>query len=299
MSTPTVERTRERTRQRPSRGSAQGPTQSASRGAGSAVSSPRDPGGAVGRAYAKRAGRRQRLGGSGIEETEGRSRFVLMIMVMLGVGLVASLWLSTTAAADSYRLNAARQSTRDLTERIEIAQSQIDAMQSPPAIARAAASLGMVQVTDVPRLIVGPDGHVTVFGTPKVAVAAAPPAPVLPAGPALPAVPGAALAASSPDDRMTPEQLVAAQAQQAPQAQVPQAQQAQVPQTQVPQTQAPQTQAPQTQQPQTQAGSTTPAAGQPLPAGQTVETVAPTAPSSDRTGPAERQPARNAAGLGR
>jgi hypothetical protein len=168
------------------------------------VSSPRDPGGAVGRAYARRAGRRRRMGGAGAEDTEGRSQFVLMIMVMLGVGLVASLWLSTSAAADSYGLNAARQSTRDLSERIEVVHSQIDAMQSPPAIARAAASLGMVQVADVARLIVEPDGHVTVFGTPKVAV-----------GAPAPAAQGSAPAQTpSPTDRMTPEQLVALQAEQ-------------------------------------------------------------------------------------
>jgi hypothetical protein len=192
------------------------PRQRRAQGADAAVSAPRDPGGAVGRAYARRAGRRERLGGTGSEYVAGRSRFVLMIMVMLGVGLVASLWLSTTAAADSYRLNAARQSTRDLTERIEIAQSQIDAMQSPLAVARAAASFNMVPVTDVARLIVGPDGHVTVFGTPKVAVTAPSPAPMAPAGPALPVVPGAAPSPFSPTDRMTPEQLVALQAQQDP-----------------------------------------------------------------------------------
>jgi hypothetical protein len=203
MSTTTTEWVKDRTSK---------PRQRTAGGAGTAVPAPRDPGGAVSRAYARRAGRRERLGGVGVPDAEGRSRFVLMIMVMLGAGLIASLWLSTTAAADSYRLDVARQSTRDLTERIEIAQSQIDAMQSPPAIARAAASLGMVQVADVARLIVGPDGHVTVFGTPEVAVAAPVPAPVAQAGTALPG----AKPNSSPTDRMTPEHLVALQAQQDP-----------------------------------------------------------------------------------
>jgi hypothetical protein len=33
-----------------------------------------------------------------------RASFVLTVMVLLGIGLVATLWLSTAAAADSYRL---------------------------------------------------------------------------------------------------------------------------------------------------------------------------------------------------
>jgi hypothetical protein len=167
MSTPTVERPGVARRQ------------SARRGArdGAADGARRDTLGAVDRAYARRAGRRDRLGGPDTEAPERRSQFVLSIMALLGVGLVTSLWLSTTAAADSYRLNEARQATTDLSERTQIVQSQIDAMQSPPAIARAASSLGMVQVSDVARLIVGPDGKVSVFGTPKAA--SGPPAPAV------------------------------------------------------------------------------------------------------------------------
>jgi cell division protein FtsI (penicillin-binding protein 3) len=114
-------------------------------------------------------------------------------MVLLGVGLIASLWLSTTAAADSYRLDTARQSTRALSERIEIVHSQIAAMQSAPALARAARSLGMVQQTEVARLVVAPDGQVTVFGTPKAAVAPAPPAPAV-----IPVVPPSGQPAAQP-----------------------------------------------------------------------------------------------------
>jgi hypothetical protein len=187
MSAPTAERTRTG-RPAATAGSTTGSRNGSRNGT---VPSPRDPGGAVGRAYARRAGRRQRLGGAGSPETEGRAQFVLMIMLMLGVGLVASLWLSTTAAADSYRLDTARQSTRELAERIETVHSQIVAMQSTPALARAARSLGMVQLTDVARLVVGPDGHVSVFGTPKAAMASAPPV-----APMLPVVAGAPVPAS-------------------------------------------------------------------------------------------------------
>jgi hypothetical protein len=149
------------------------------------VPAPRDANGAIGRAYARRAVRERRQSGEANDATSGRSQFVLLIMVLFGVGLVASLWLSTTAAADSYRLDAARQATRDLSESSESLSTEIASMQSAPALAAAARQMGMVQVSDVARLVVRPDGSVQVVGAPKAAVAPAAPAPVLaPAAPA-------------------------------------------------------------------------------------------------------------------
>jgi len=174
MSAPTVERTR------PAR---QPSTRTPRRSAGAPA--PRDANGAIGRAYARRAVREKRLNGDPDDASAGRSQFVLLIMVLLGVGLVASLWLSTTAAADSYRLDSARQATRDLSERSESLRTEIASMQSAPALAQAASRMGMVQVSDVARLVAQPDGTVAVVGVPKAAVAPAPPAPVV-----VPPVPG-------------------------------------------------------------------------------------------------------------
>jgi hypothetical protein len=177
MSAPTVERTR------PAR---QPSTRTPRRSTGAPA--PRDANGAIGRAYARRAVREKRLNGDPDDASSGRSQFVLLIMVLLGVGLVASLWLSTTAAADSYRLDAARQATRDLSERSESLRTEIASMQSAPALAQAASRMGMVQVSDVARLVAQPDGTVAVVGVPKAAVAPAPPAPVVvPPAPGQPA----------------------------------------------------------------------------------------------------------------
>lgn len=184
MSAPTIERARA------SRQPARRPT----RDPGGAPS-PRDSAGAVGRAYAKRTGRQQRMGGAPAEGVAGRSQFVLLIMVLLGVGLVTSLWLSTTAAADSYRLDSARSATRDLSERSEMLRTQIAAMQAPPALAQEAQGLGMVQVSDAARLVAQPDGAVSVVGTPKAAVSAPAIAPPAALGVA---VPGAAVAGAAP-----------------------------------------------------------------------------------------------------
>ncbi|MDT7584297.1 MAG: hypothetical protein QOE32_1847 [Pseudonocardiales bacterium] len=184
MSAPAVERPRPTRAARPAR---QARPTMPRRSTG--VPAPRDANGAIGRAYARRAVRERRQSGEANDAASGRSQFVLLIMVLFGVGLVASLWLSTTAAADSYRLDAARQATRDLSESSESLRTEIASMQSAPALAAAARQMGMVQVSDVARLVVRPDGSVQVVGAPKAAVAPAAPAPVLaPAAP--PQVPG-------------------------------------------------------------------------------------------------------------
>jgi hypothetical protein len=179
MSAPAVERPRT------ARPAARQPIARRSTGA----PAPRDAGGAVGRAYARRAVREQRQSGEANAAAAGRSQFVLLIMVLFGAGLVASLWLSTTAAADSYRLDAARQATRDLSERSESLRTEIATMQSAPTLAQAAQQMGMVQVSDVARLVVAPDGSVAVVGTPKAAVAPYVPPPVLAPAPPVPGQP--------------------------------------------------------------------------------------------------------------
>ena len=66
------------------------------------------------KAYARREERLRRLAGGPQARgaAAGRAQFVLLVMGLLGVGLVATLWLSTAAAADSYRLQDARAAAR-------------------------------------------------------------------------------------------------------------------------------------------------------------------------------------------
>ncbi len=98
-------------------------------------------------------------------------------MALLVTGLVLTLWLSTAAAADSYRLQDARSAARALSEQSEQLRREVTAMDAAPALAQRASELGMVPVQDSARLVVAPDGTVTVAGTPKAAIATAPPAP--------------------------------------------------------------------------------------------------------------------------
>ncbi|MGH3915413.1 MAG: FtsB family cell division protein [Pseudonocardiaceae bacterium] len=139
---------------------------------------------AVARAYARRAQRNGALHSAGRTPTAAhRAPFVVLVMVLLSAALVATLWLSTAAAADSYRLQNARESARDLTERSEQLGREVATLETAPELARRALELGMVPAGDPARLVVGPGGAVTVIGEPKVATApsAAIPAEVDPA----------------------------------------------------------------------------------------------------------------------
>lgn len=174
--------------------------------------------GAAKAAYAKRdervrrAAPRKALPKKVTQVGTGRAQFVLLIMGLFAVGLVLTLWLSTAAAADSYALQQARTDARTLTEQSERLHREVAAMESTPALAQRAADLGMVPVQDPARLVVGPDGGVTVVGEPSAAVghmpvAAANPMPAPEAGPSQTAVDaGAAGAAGAAGDAQTPTQ---------------------------------------------------------------------------------------------
>lgn len=135
------------------------------------------------------------------ETAGGTAPFVLLIMVLLTSGLVATLWLSTAAAADSYRLDDARQATRDRSEEVERLHRDVAAMQAAPALAASAERIGMVPAGTPAVILVRPDGTSQVVGTPQKARAAAPPpappAPPAPAAPANPAAPAAQNAAQN------------------------------------------------------------------------------------------------------
>ncbi|GAA1837424.1 hypothetical protein GCM10009836_15110 [Pseudonocardia ailaonensis] len=154
-----------------------------------AVPAQRGRSGAAKAAYAKRDERVRRSAGvprvaRKAASPGGRAQFVLLIMVLFATGLVLTLWLSTAAAGDSYRLQAARTAARDLTEQSERLHREVAAMEAPPALAQRATDLGMVPSKDPARLVVAPDGGVRVVGTPAAATAPAAPVPAAPAAPA-------------------------------------------------------------------------------------------------------------------
>jgi hypothetical protein len=158
----------------------------------------RDPGAqrgrspAVARAYARRAQRTGSRHGDPDRADAGWAPFVMLVMALLGVALVATLWLSTAATADSYHLQSARKIARNLTERSEGLGRQVATLETAPELARRARELGMVPAGDAARLVVRPDGSVEVIGQPRRATAPALPPAVVPATPPQLAPPAAA-----------------------------------------------------------------------------------------------------------
>ncbi|MEV7554047.1 hypothetical protein AB0N89_30895 [Amycolatopsis sp. NPDC089917] len=148
------------------------------------------------RAYARRAQRADLLqrdqqrnrpdaeGSTGKEEPKkrfklrwprSRASFVLMMMGMLAVGVACTLWLTTQAIADSYRLEQLRTTNAGLAESKERLQREVAKAESPASLAPKAREQGMVPGGDPAHIVVGPEGQSTVVGEPKKATGEAPP----------------------------------------------------------------------------------------------------------------------------
>ncbi|MET8847278.1 hypothetical protein [Amycolatopsis sp. NPDC004625] len=117
---------------------------------------------------------------------KSRASFVLMMMALLAAGVATTLWLTTQAIADSYRLEQLRTTNANLAEQKEQLQRDVAKAESPASLAPAAQQLGMVPGGDPARIVVGPDGRTSLVGEPKKAQADTP---VVPAAP--PAAPAA------------------------------------------------------------------------------------------------------------
>lgn len=122
------------------------------------------------RAYARRAQRSSSKRGPAVTRQPAvapKAPFVVMVMIVLGVGIAAIMWLSTQATADSYRLQDARAEETRLARQVEQLRREVALAESPPSLADAAAKLGLVPAGDPARLRQLPDGSVEVYGKPS------------------------------------------------------------------------------------------------------------------------------------
>ncbi|CCH34156.1 hypothetical protein ABZ816_10065 [Actinosynnema sp. NPDC047251] len=130
------------------------------------------------RAYARRAQRSKTPRGPAVTRRQAvapKAPFVVMVMVVLGVGIAAIMWLSTQATADSYRLQDARAEETRLARQVEQLRQEVALAESPLKLAEAAAKLGLVAAGDPARLKQLPDGTIEVYGKPSEAKAPEPP----------------------------------------------------------------------------------------------------------------------------
>ncbi|MER5260766.1 hypothetical protein ABTZ99_01620 [Actinosynnema sp. NPDC002837] len=130
------------------------------------------------RAYARRAQRtssKRRPSVTRQPTVAPKAPFVVMVMVVLGVGIAAIMWLATAATADSYRLQDARAEETRLARQVEQLRREVALAESPPGLADAATKLGLVPAGDPARLRQLPDGTVEVYGKPSAVQPPPPP----------------------------------------------------------------------------------------------------------------------------
>jgi hypothetical protein len=75
---------------------------------------------------------------------ESRTRFVFLIVGLLGGGLLCLLMINTVLAAGSFRITALQQGNVPLAQRVQALQAQVAGEESPFSLAQRAAALGMV-----------------------------------------------------------------------------------------------------------------------------------------------------------
>jgi len=75
---------------------------------------------------------------------ESRTRFVFLIVGLLGGGLLCLLMINTVLAAGAFRITALQQGNVPLAQRVQALQAQVAAEESPYSLAQRAAALGMV-----------------------------------------------------------------------------------------------------------------------------------------------------------
>ncbi|MEV4239356.1 hypothetical protein ACIBJI_39810 [Nocardia sp. NPDC050408] len=149
--------------------------------------------GAAQRAYAKRRMRAEQSGETHdlpkqrASAMATRIPFVAAIIALLGCGLALTLLLTTRSAEDSYQLGDARATNRKLADERAALQREVEAADSAPELAARARELGMIPAKDPARLVIGPDGGVTVIGKPTPAQGA--PVPPLNSSPVAPTAP--------------------------------------------------------------------------------------------------------------
>ncbi|MGY1772826.1 hypothetical protein [Blastococcus sp. SYSU D00813] len=116
--------------------------------------------------------RRRSLPGLG---TARRTPFVLLVVGLLVGTTLALLFLNTAIAVNSLKATELRSENTQRAQRLEQLEQQVVAAGTPGVMAAAAAAAGLVQADTAGYLVIGPDGSVTLRGTPEPAEA--PPAP--------------------------------------------------------------------------------------------------------------------------
>ncbi|UCM87382.1 hypothetical protein [Streptomyces marincola] len=105
-------------------------------------------------------GRLARLAGlaPGRSSSAARTPFVLLVVVLLGTGMLGLLFLNASLNEGSFEQSELRREHRELTDRRQQLQAEIDGYAAPDALAERAGELGLVP--GGPPAFLAPDGSV-------------------------------------------------------------------------------------------------------------------------------------------
>lgn len=98
-----------------------------------------------------------------------RVPFVVPVIALLVIGLGTSLWLSTKAAQDSYRLGVERQQNQALVDKRDSLKRTYESGDSAPELSDKATKLGMIPASNPPRMVVDANGRTHLSADPQPA----------------------------------------------------------------------------------------------------------------------------------
>jgi hypothetical protein len=75
---------------------------------------------------------------------QSATRFVFLVVALLGGGLLCLLLVNTILATGAFKITALQQGNVSLTQRVQVLQAKIAAEEAPSALAQRARALGMV-----------------------------------------------------------------------------------------------------------------------------------------------------------
>ena len=113
-------------------------------------------------------------------ELTRRVPFLVIVLVLIGIGVGATLWFSAQSTRETYALRTAQEHNVMLKEQKEELVASIERSRSAEELARRAEQLGLMSVSSAPILVRGSDGEVEIIGE-ELAELGAPITPLQPA----------------------------------------------------------------------------------------------------------------------
>ncbi|WP_439029207.1 hypothetical protein [Gordonia terrae] len=117
----------------------------------------------------RRTGGGLSMTGVSLRERLQHTPFVVPVIALLVLGLGLSLWLSTKAAQDSYKLGIERTQNQSLIDQRDALKRTYESGNSAPELSDKAARLGMIPAQNPARMIVDDPRRPRVVGTPSPA----------------------------------------------------------------------------------------------------------------------------------